>query len=314
MGAAGWRCGTTALFYFLLIVIPLTGLIAVSGRAKGPTTSLVGGLQLPVIPGNFGGWRRTVGRPPQAGWSARRSRLVVLHVGAALTHQFFDAVGASPGGCRRSARRAARSRSSAEWRARRWRALAELPKPILRNSQFLLRCNYVELVVTPGARGTAVGHRRGHRRRQAGRSRRQGRADLAARRSPRTSRRRSGTVAKATARGAPAVSRSVDALVRAGLVEREADPANRRRLALRLSEAGREKMVAPSRSNAALAGRASSGWRTASSARSTARSKSSNGCRASLPLRRRVSQPFLAAALGCARGPSRLLAAARPAC
>jgi len=64
-----------------------------------------------------------------------------------------------------------------------------------------------------------------------------------------------GTVAKATARGAPAVSRSVDALVRSGLVEREADPANRRRLALRLSESGREKMAAPSRGNAALAQR-----------------------------------------------------------
>lgn len=64
-----------------------------------------------------------------------------------------------------------------------------------------------------------------------------------------------GAVAKATARGAPAVSRSVDALVRSGLVEREADPANRRRLALRLSDAGREKMVAPSRGNAALAQR-----------------------------------------------------------
>ena len=64
-----------------------------------------------------------------------------------------------------------------------------------------------------------------------------------------------GTVAKATARGAPAVSRSVDALVRSGLVEREADPANRRRLALRVSEAGRERMAAPSRGNAALAQR-----------------------------------------------------------
>lgn len=64
-----------------------------------------------------------------------------------------------------------------------------------------------------------------------------------------------GTVAKATARGAPAVSRSVDSLVRVGLVEREADPANRRRLALRLSEEGRAKMVAPPRSNVALANR-----------------------------------------------------------
>ena len=44
-------------------------------------------------------------------------------------------------------------------------------------------------------------------------------------------------------------------MVRSGLVEREADPANRRRLALRLSDAGREHMAAPTRSNSALAGR-----------------------------------------------------------
>lgn len=49
-------------------------------------------------------------------------------------------------------------------------------------------------------------------------------------------------VAKAVGRGAPAVSRSVDALVRAGLVERTQDPDNRRRLALKLSTAGRERL------------------------------------------------------------------------
>jgi DNA-binding MarR family transcriptional regulator len=49
-------------------------------------------------------------------------------------------------------------------------------------------------------------------------------------------------VAKAVHRGAPAVSRSVDTLVRAGLVERTQDPDNRRRLALRLTEAGRERL------------------------------------------------------------------------
>ena len=47
-------------------------------------------------------------------------------------------------------------------------------------------------------------------------------------------------VAKVIGRGAPAVSRSVDALVRAGLVERTQDPNNRRRLALRLTQAGRD--------------------------------------------------------------------------
>jgi DNA-binding MarR family transcriptional regulator len=51
-------------------------------------------------------------------------------------------------------------------------------------------------------------------------------------------------VARTIGRGAPAVSRSIDALVRAGFVERTQDPNNRRRLALRLTEAGREQMSA----------------------------------------------------------------------
>jgi DNA-binding MarR family transcriptional regulator len=50
-------------------------------------------------------------------------------------------------------------------------------------------------------------------------------------------------VAKSIGRGAPAVSRSVDTLVRAGLVERTQDPNNRRRLALRLTEAGRDLLA-----------------------------------------------------------------------
>jgi DNA-binding MarR family transcriptional regulator len=62
-------------------------------------------------------------------------------------------------------------------------------------------------------------------------------------------------VAAAVKRGAPAVSRSVDALVRAGLVERTPDPDNRRRLALRLSEAGRQAMVAGFKSGTALEAR-----------------------------------------------------------
>lgn len=52
-----------------------------------------------------------------------------------------------------------------------------------------------------------------------------------------------GQVAKAVGRGAPAVSRSVDSLVRSGLIERTQDPNNRRRLALRLSQAGRERLA-----------------------------------------------------------------------
>jgi len=49
-------------------------------------------------------------------------------------------------------------------------------------------------------------------------------------------------VSKGIGRGAPAVSRSVDALVRSGLVERTQDPDNRRRLALRLTQAGRDQL------------------------------------------------------------------------
>ena len=60
-------------------------------------------------------------------------------------------------------------------------------------------------------------------------------------------------VAKAIGRGAPAVSRSVDALVRAGLVERTQDPNNRRRLALRLTRQGRDRLLDACRRRSALA-------------------------------------------------------------
>jgi len=60
-------------------------------------------------------------------------------------------------------------------------------------------------------------------------------------------------VAAAVGRGAPAVSRSVDALVRAGLVERTQDPDNRRRLALRLTDKGRDELASQPRSGSGLA-------------------------------------------------------------
>lgn len=50
-------------------------------------------------------------------------------------------------------------------------------------------------------------------------------------------------VAAAVGRGAPAVSRSVDALVRANLVDRVQDPDNRRRLALRITDEGRARLA-----------------------------------------------------------------------
>ena len=59
----------------------------------------------------------------------------------------------------------------------------------------------------------------------------------------------SAKIAKAVGRGAPAVSRSVDALVRSGLVDRAPDPDNRRRLALRLTEAGRDELNSTPKGN-----------------------------------------------------------------
>lgn len=61
-----------------------------------------------------------------------------------------------------------------------------------------------------------------------------------------------GQVATSVGRGAPAVSRSVDSLVRAGLVERTQDPDNRRRLALRLTQAGRDRLARPPSIGSAL--------------------------------------------------------------
>lgn len=49
-------------------------------------------------------------------------------------------------------------------------------------------------------------------------------------------------VAAVVRRGAPAVSRSVESLVKAGLVDRAPDPTNRRRLAMRLSDLGRREL------------------------------------------------------------------------
>ncbi len=62
-------------------------------------------------------------------------------------------------------------------------------------------------------------------------------------------------VAKSIGRGAPAVSRSVDALVRSGLVERTQDPGNRRRLALRLTQAGRDQLTKRTAGGPALRGK-----------------------------------------------------------
>ena len=56
-------------------------------------------------------------------------------------------------------------------------------------------------------------------------------------------------------RGAPAVSRAIDALVRAGLVDRQPDPDNRRRLQLRLTDIGRRRLDEPPVADGSLEGR-----------------------------------------------------------
>ncbi|QIK79325.1 winged helix DNA-binding protein [Sphingomonas piscis] len=62
-------------------------------------------------------------------------------------------------------------------------------------------------------------------------------------------------VAANVGRGAPAVSRAVDALVRSGHVERAPDPDNRRRLCLRLTEDGRKLLDAKPKASAVIADR-----------------------------------------------------------
>ena len=77
------------LFYILLIAMPIVGFIAVSGYANGSTTPMVGGIEVPVIPGVS----REVG--DLAGEVHEISAfllvaLLVAHLAAALKHQFVD--------------------------------------------------------------------------------------------------------------------------------------------------------------------------------------------------------------------------------
>lgn len=77
------------LFYFALIVLPLTGLIAVSGMAKGPTTELAGGIRLPVIPGISEGTGDMSGDLHKL-LVYITIALLLLHIGAALYQQFVE--------------------------------------------------------------------------------------------------------------------------------------------------------------------------------------------------------------------------------
>ncbi len=77
------------LFYILLIGLPIGGLVAVSGKAKGPTTPLLGGVPLPVIPGVSEEMGEIVGGIHSL-LAFVLIALIALHVAAALKHQFFD--------------------------------------------------------------------------------------------------------------------------------------------------------------------------------------------------------------------------------
>jgi cytochrome b561 len=84
------------LFYVLLIGLPIGGLIAVSGLTKGPTTTLLGGVKIPVIPGISEQMGETAGEIHAAlAWVL--IVLLVLHVAAALKQQFFDRPGRMSG-------------------------------------------------------------------------------------------------------------------------------------------------------------------------------------------------------------------------
>ena len=76
-------------FYFLLIALPLTGLTAVSGMTTGPTTTLVGGIPFPVIPGVSKATGATSG-DLHVVLVYTTIALLLLHVGAALFQQFVE--------------------------------------------------------------------------------------------------------------------------------------------------------------------------------------------------------------------------------
>lgn len=77
------------LFYLLLIAMPIVGLVAVSGYANGPTTPLIGGLAIPVIPGISKETGDVAGEIHEFA-AYLLMLLIALHLGAALKHQFID--------------------------------------------------------------------------------------------------------------------------------------------------------------------------------------------------------------------------------
>ncbi|HJR82513.1 MAG TPA: cytochrome b/b6 domain-containing protein, partial [Sphingomicrobium sp.] len=76
-------------FYTLLIAMPLVGLAAISGGAEEPTTTLAGGIPFPLIPGISKQTGDLLGEIHMvAAWLLVAS--ILIHVAAALKHQFVD--------------------------------------------------------------------------------------------------------------------------------------------------------------------------------------------------------------------------------
>jgi cytochrome b561 len=84
--AATWN---HRIFYLLLILMPLSGLTAVSANTQGATTPLIGGIPLPVIPGVSKAVGELAGDVHVA-LVFVLLLLIVLHAAAALKHQFVD--------------------------------------------------------------------------------------------------------------------------------------------------------------------------------------------------------------------------------
>ena len=77
------------LFYILLIALPIGGLLAVSGQVPGPVISLLGGIEIPKVPGISQEMGEAAGEiHSAAAWAL--IALIALHVAAALKHQFID--------------------------------------------------------------------------------------------------------------------------------------------------------------------------------------------------------------------------------
>lgn len=80
--------GNHRAFYVLLIALPLTGLATVSAGHSG-VTKLIGGIPLPLIPGIPESAGDTLGGTHELLVFVTLT-LLVLHVAAALKHQFID--------------------------------------------------------------------------------------------------------------------------------------------------------------------------------------------------------------------------------